>query len=62
MEMNQLQKALVNAGLATWNEKKARKKKAIRCKECGYDMINTGDSNVIVCSNPKCDNMRVFEK
>lgn len=53
--MNQLQKALVKAGLANPPKTyKARKsKKRFVCKKCGASMVISENTNVMYC--PECD-------
>lgn len=60
MPMNQLQKALVNAGFAEWKERKPRKGKQFKCRKCGSAMHKSEETNVMSCTNPKCNSFYVF--
>lgn len=52
--MNQLQKALVNAGLAESPKmRKSRNGKQFKCKKCGTIMIHPENTNLMYC--PQCD-------
>lgn len=52
--MNQLQKALVNAGLAEAPKmRKSRNGKQFKCKKCGTIMIRPENTNFMYC--PQCD-------
>lgn len=59
--MNALQKALVNAGLATPRKERRKKnrRKAITCNKCGHEMVQVSDTNVIVCTS--CGNNYVVQ-
>lgn len=52
--MNQLQKALVNAGLAEAPKmRKSRNGKQFKCKKCGTIMVRPENTNLMYC--PQCD-------
>lgn len=60
--MNQLQKALVNAGLAEESKvRKYRGGKQFKCKKCDTIMIRPDNTNLMYC--PKCDkSFYLFDK
>lgn len=59
---NQLQKELVEKGFA--EKPKSRKKrnhKKFTCYRCGQEMSVIDDSNIMVCTNEKCNNYYLFD-
>lgn len=59
--LNALQRALVNAGLAEEPKpKKRRKNKQFNCRRCGTVMTKVEDSNIMFCS--KCGQYFLFDR
>jgi len=59
--LNALQRALVNAGLAEEPKpKKKRKGKQFNCRRCGTVMTKVDDSNIMFC--PKCGQYFLFDR
>ncbi len=60
MALGSLQKALVNAGIAEMPKEKNRRHKTFKCRKCGALMEFVDDTNIMYCSNPKCNNFYIF--
>lgn len=61
--MASLQEALINSGLAdtSKNKKRKNKQKQFKCHKCGSPMIQIENTNIMACSNEKCNNFFIFE-
>lgn len=57
--LNQLQKALVNAGLADPPKEKKRHYKKFKCHQCNSNMIQVPDTNTMACE--RCGQYFVFK-
>lgn len=57
-----MQKALVNAGLAEAPKQRPHRGKEFKCKRCKQPMIKVPDSNIMYCSNEKCNNYFLFSQ
>lgn len=60
---NQMSKALVNANIANPIKQKSHKNhKQFKCHRCGSDMVSVDNTNVMACTNSKCNNYFIFDK
>lgn len=57
-----LQKSLVEAGLAKPPKQRKPRTKQFKCHRCKAPMVKIEDSNIMVCSNEKCNNYFIFDK
>ncbi len=62
LQGNQLEKALINVGLADKPipRKKPRHKK-FTCHTCGEPMVIIEGTNTMACSNPECKQFFIFD-
>ena len=60
---NQFQKELVRTGLAEPRKpRQKRSQKQYKCHKCGASMVCVPETNVMSCSNDKCNGFYVFNK
>ena len=61
LQGNQMEKAFKSAGIEKKSKHRRNREKQFSCKRCGEPMIHPVDTNIMYCSNPKCNNYYVFK-
>jgi formylmethanofuran dehydrogenase subunit E len=59
--MSTMQKAFAAAGITKEVKKRKKKYKDYACYKCGEPMHRDENTNVLVCTNDKCNNYYIFK-